>query len=194
MKRTKNIKDLKYSNHNKKNNYKYLLLEKGFSKKDLDSGIKILKTGKITMNKETRNFENQFAKKLKVKYAVMTNSGSSANLLATYAANNPLRVNKFKRGDEAIVPCTLKEPAKSFRYTAIVCNALLLFIPGLASIALDVNCKGPPVPVKLLTSVLGTNSGYAPSSNSIVPAAAYPVSEYVISLAPSDFTSRTAKL
>tara|TARA_B100000963_G_C22608713_1_gene663830 strand:+ start:289 stop:1566 length:1278 start_codon:yes stop_codon:yes gene_type:complete len=104
MKKTKNIKDLKYSNHNKKNNYKYLLLEKGFSKKDLESGIKILKTGKITMNKETRNFENQFAKKLKVKYAVMTNSGSSANLLATYAANNPLRVNRFKRGDEAIVP------------------------------------------------------------------------------------------
>jgi CDP-6-deoxy-D-xylo-4-hexulose-3-dehydrase len=104
MKRIKKIKDLKFSNHNKKNNYKYLLLEKGFSKKDLDSGIKILKSGKITMNNETRNFENKFAKKLKVKYAVMTNSGSSANLLATYAANNPLRINKFKRGDEAIVP------------------------------------------------------------------------------------------
>ena len=100
----KNSKNLKFSNHNKKNNYKYLLLEKGFSKKDLDSGIKILKTGKITMNVETQVFEREFAKKLKVKYAVMTNSGSSANLLAAYAASNPLRKNKFKRGDEAIVP------------------------------------------------------------------------------------------
>ena len=53
MKKTKNIKDLKYSNHNKKNNYKYLLLEKGFSKKDLESGIKILKTGKIEISIES---------------------------------------------------------------------------------------------------------------------------------------------
>ena len=65
---------LGFSNHSKKNNYKYLLLENGFSKKDLEVGCKILKSGKITMNVETRKFEEAFAKKLNVKYAVMTNS------------------------------------------------------------------------------------------------------------------------
>ena len=34
---------------------------------------------------------------------VMVNSGSSANLLATFAAGNPLRKNKFKIGDALIL-------------------------------------------------------------------------------------------
>tara|TARA_A100001015_G_scaffold130874_1_gene145191 strand:+ start:4911 stop:6167 length:1257 start_codon:yes stop_codon:yes gene_type:complete len=95
---------LGFSDHRKKNKYSYLLLEKGFSKNDLNVGSKILKTGYITMNAETRKFEEAFAKKLKVNYAVMVNSGSSANLLSTFAACNPLRKNRFKRGDEVIVP------------------------------------------------------------------------------------------
>ena len=74
----KKNKILGFSNHRKKNNYRYLLLENGFSKKDLDVGCKILRSGYITMNAETRKFEEAFAKKLKVKYAVMANSGSSA--------------------------------------------------------------------------------------------------------------------
>ena len=37
------------------------------------------------------------------KYAIMVNSGSSANLLATFASCNPLRKNKFKIGDEVFV-------------------------------------------------------------------------------------------
>jgi CDP-6-deoxy-D-xylo-4-hexulose-3-dehydrase len=100
----KKNKILGFSNHRKKNKYKYLLLENGFSKNDLEVGCKILKSGYITMNAETRRFEEAFAKKLNVKYAVMTNSGSSANLLSTFASCNPLRKNRFKRGDEVIVP------------------------------------------------------------------------------------------
>lgn len=100
----KKNKILGFSDHRKKNKYKYLLLENGFSKNDLEVGCKILKSGYITMNSETRKFEEAFAKKLKVKHAVMVNSGSSANLLSTFAACNPLRKNRFKRGDEVIVP------------------------------------------------------------------------------------------
>ena len=33
----------------------------------------------------------------------MVNSGSSANLLATFASCNPQRKNRFKKGDEAII-------------------------------------------------------------------------------------------
>ena len=40
----------------KNGNYKYPLLSKGLSKKDLDQGIKVLRTGNITMNKHTFSF------------------------------------------------------------------------------------------------------------------------------------------
>jgi CDP-6-deoxy-D-xylo-4-hexulose-3-dehydrase len=84
--------------------FKYPLLENGFNKKDLQKGINVLKTGYITMGKHTDIFEKEFAKKMKMKFALMVNSGSSANLLATFAACNPLRKNKFKKDDEALIP------------------------------------------------------------------------------------------
>ena len=34
----------------------------------------------------------------------MVNSGSSANLLATFALINPLKKNKLKKGDECLIP------------------------------------------------------------------------------------------
>ena len=83
---------------------KYSLLEMGFNNQDLKKGIEVLKSGFITMNKETEQFEKNFAKKLRIKYALMVNSGSSANLLAAFAACNPLRENRFKRGDHALIP------------------------------------------------------------------------------------------
>ena len=88
----------------KNNIQKYSLLEMGFNNQDLKKGIEVLKTGFITMNKETEKFEKIFAKKLNIKYALMVNSGSSANLLAAFAACNPLRENRFKRGDHALIP------------------------------------------------------------------------------------------
>ena len=52
----------------------------------------------------TRKFEISFAKKIGAKYALMVNSGSSANLIATFAAGNLMRKNALKRGDEVLVP------------------------------------------------------------------------------------------
>jgi CDP-6-deoxy-D-xylo-4-hexulose-3-dehydrase len=97
---------LNYTNSSlkKKNFYLYPLLENGFSKQDLEIGSKIIKTGLLTMGAITKKFEINFAKKLGCKYALMTNSGSSANLLAAYAACNPLRKIKFKKKDEALIP------------------------------------------------------------------------------------------
>ena len=84
--------------------YKYKLLEQGFSKKDISSGVKVLLSGQITMASQTKQFELSFARKLGVKYALMVNSGSSANLLAVFAAGNPLRKKRFKFGDEVLIP------------------------------------------------------------------------------------------
>ena len=87
-----------------KKKYKYELLENGFSSKDISVGKKVLNSKRITMAQYTKNFENTFAKKLGVKYALMVNSGSSANLLAAFASGNPLRKKHYKAGDEVIVP------------------------------------------------------------------------------------------
>ena len=84
--------------------FKYPLLSDAFSKSDINCGLKVLSSKHITMSKITRNFEKQFAKKLGCKYALMTNSGSSANLLAVSAIINPLFKNKLKAGDEVLIP------------------------------------------------------------------------------------------
>ena len=86
-----------------KKKYRYPLLENSLDKFDLDEGIKVIRSGFLTMSKHTASFEKKFAKKLKVNYALMVNSGSSANLLATFASCNPWRKNRFKQGDEAII-------------------------------------------------------------------------------------------
>ena len=100
-----NYNNLKFSSFSgTRSNYKYQLLENGFSKSDILKGIEVLKTQKITMGEKTLIFEKEFAKKLGAKYALMVNSGSSANLLAAFAACNPLRKKRFKPGDEALIP------------------------------------------------------------------------------------------
>lgn len=57
-----------------------------------------------TMGKKVRAFENQYAAYAGTDYAVMSNSGSSANLLSVAALANPVTPNYLKPGDEVIVP------------------------------------------------------------------------------------------
>ena len=95
-------RNLKVNNNIK--SYDYELLENGFSKEDILAGKKVLSSKKITMGKYTKDFEKSFAKKIGAKYALMVNSGSSANLIATFASGNLLRKNRLKRGDEVLIP------------------------------------------------------------------------------------------
>ncbi|VVC76471.1 GDP-perosamine synthase [Aquicella siphonis] len=57
-----------------------------------------------TMGKKVRAFENQYAAYNGTQYSVMSNSGSSANLLAVAALANPFTPDHLKPGDEVIVP------------------------------------------------------------------------------------------
>jgi CDP-4-dehydro-6-deoxyglucose reductase, E1 len=61
---------------------KYPLLSNAFSKQDILEGQKILNSKQIAMSVKTKLFERKFAKYVGSKYALMVNSGSSANLLA----------------------------------------------------------------------------------------------------------------
>jgi CDP-6-deoxy-D-xylo-4-hexulose-3-dehydrase len=82
---------------------KYPLIYESWSKAEAASANRVLRSKKFTIGKETASFESEFAKRMGVKFAVMTCSGSSANLLSVAALRfkekNPLRA-----GDEVIVP------------------------------------------------------------------------------------------
>ena len=82
----------------------YPLLEDPFRKKDLDKAIEVIKTGKLTIGKHTKKFEKVFTKKIKTKFSLMVNSGSSANLLALQCLINPYRKKRLERGDSVLIP------------------------------------------------------------------------------------------
>ena len=94
----------KYEKLDKSNQNIFPLLEKGFSSIDILKGIEVLLSKKITMSNITKKFEYEFGKFIGSKYALMVNSGSSANLLAAFALINPLKKNRLKKGDEFIIP------------------------------------------------------------------------------------------
>ena len=81
----------------------YPLLDDAFTFDDLQKGIDVILSGKLTMGEVTERFEYEFAKFLNCKYALMVNSGSSANLLAAFALTNPKKKNFLKRGDEFLI-------------------------------------------------------------------------------------------
>jgi CDP-6-deoxy-D-xylo-4-hexulose-3-dehydrase len=87
----------------KTNDQNYSLLDDAFSSEDLIKGIEVILSKKITMGEITFNFEKEFAKYIGSKYALMTNSGSSANLLASFALINPKKKNFLKTGDEFLI-------------------------------------------------------------------------------------------
>ena len=75
--------------------FKYPLIYPRIYESDKKEGIKVIQSGQITMSKITKSFEKKFAKYVGSKYALMVNSGSSANLIATAACCNPLRKKKI---------------------------------------------------------------------------------------------------
>ena len=63
----------------------------------------VIDSGIFTMGKKVKEFEGKFASYMGCKYAVMVNSGSSANLLMIAALFYSKKFS-LKRGDEVIVP------------------------------------------------------------------------------------------
>ena len=95
-------KSLKKNKTKKKFNFP--LHEDALSKEDLAEGYKVLASRQLTMSKKTKEFEDFFKEKLGLKYCLMVNSGSSANLLALFALINPMKKNRLKFGDECLIP------------------------------------------------------------------------------------------
>ena len=92
-----------YSKRISNKSFEYSLLDNAFSNEDIIKGVEVILKKKITMGDITKKFEYEFSKFMKVKYALMVNSGSSANLLSAFALVNPKKKNFLKKGDEFII-------------------------------------------------------------------------------------------
>lgn len=83
---------------------RFELASSTWGEEEKEAILEVMDSNVYTMGKRVKEFEEKFAKFFGMRYAVMTNSGSSANLIAVaslfYKKENPL-----KRGDEVIVPC-----------------------------------------------------------------------------------------
>jgi len=82
---------------------KYPLASSTWDNKEIEAIQSVIDKDMYTMGEGVREFELKFAEYTGAKYAVMVNSGSSANLLAI-AALFYTKTPKLKRGDEVIVP------------------------------------------------------------------------------------------
>ncbi|ELS3708500.1 DegT/DnrJ/EryC1/StrS family aminotransferase [Campylobacter upsaliensis] len=81
----------------------YTLASSTWDEKELKAIQEVIDSDIFTMGEKVAKFEKDFAKFVGSKYAIMTSSGSTANLIAT-AALFYTKNSKLKRGDEVIVP------------------------------------------------------------------------------------------
>jgi len=84
-------------------NYKYPLATATWDKDEYDAIQRVIASGFFTMGQNVKTFEERFADYIGSNYAVMVNSGSSANLLMV-ASLFYTKENRLKPGDEVIVP------------------------------------------------------------------------------------------
>jgi CDP-4-dehydro-6-deoxyglucose reductase, E1 len=85
--------------------YRFPLATSSWDQEEKNALQRVIESERFSMGNEVASFENQFANFFGSKFAVMVNSGSSANLLMTaalaYTKNPELNL---KAGDEVIVP------------------------------------------------------------------------------------------
>ena len=82
----------------------YGLVSSTFGVEEKEAMLKVIESDRFTMGNKVKEFEHAFADYFGAKYAVMVNSGSSANLIAV-ASLFFRKDNHLKAGDEVIVPC-----------------------------------------------------------------------------------------
>jgi len=79
------------------------LISPSYGKEEILESFSSLLSTWVTMGVKVSKFENHFARYIGTKYAVMVNSGSSANLLALSILSDP-SISKIKKGSEIITP------------------------------------------------------------------------------------------
>lgn len=80
------------------------LHEPTFSAEEINAALDCMLTTNVTMGPKVKQFERAFVDHYGWRHGVVSNSGSSANLLAIAALANPEAPDALKPGDEVIVP------------------------------------------------------------------------------------------
>jgi CDP-6-deoxy-D-xylo-4-hexulose-3-dehydrase len=92
---------------------------------DIQNMIDNLLTEHFTMGEQVGKFEKMFAQYIGSQYAVMVNSGSSANLLAVAALTNHKYSQRLHNGDEVLVPALCWSTTV---FPIIQCNLIPVFV------------------------------------------------------------------
>ena len=93
----------KYKNHYEISPDSVPLSSPTFGEDEILAAVEVLASSFVTNGKRVKQFEKEFAEYIGKKYAVMVNSGSSANLLLISSLLSP-HCGLLHKGDEVIVP------------------------------------------------------------------------------------------
>ena len=84
-------------------NIKYNLASDSWGSEEISAINDVIKSNRYTMGPKVKKFEDEFASYFNSDYAIMVNSGSSANLLMIASLFYSKKYD-LKEGDEVIVP------------------------------------------------------------------------------------------
>ena len=120
----------------------YSLASSTWDNEEVEVASKLLASGNLTMGPQVSEFEKQFASYIGTKYAVMFNSGSSANL-GIFAALRYMKNSPLKSGDHILVPAV---SWSTTYYPVNQCGFVLDFV--------DIDLKTLNIDVSLVRSAI----------------------------------------
>lgn len=140
---------------------KYTLANNTWDHEEIGAINKVIASGRYTMGPKVKQFEKEFAAYHDAKYAVMVNSGSSANLLAIASLVLSPRYD-LNPGDEVIVPAV----SWSTTYFPLTQYGLKLIFVDIDPDTLNIDMnylamalKRPKVKAVMAVSLLGNSTG-----------------------------------
>lgn len=151
---------------------KYPLASSTWDEKEIEAINGVIAKDMYTMGEGVKRFEDDFSNFVNSKYAVMVNSGSSANLIAVAAlfyTKNP----KLKRGDEVIVPAVswsttyypLYQYGLKLKFVDVDLHTLnfdldqlKLAVTDVTKMILAVNLLGNPNNFKTINDIIGSRN------------------------------------
>lgn len=157
----------------------YPLAASTWDSEEIAAGSRVLETAMTTMGEHVRSFERAFAAKFGTRHAIMVNSGSSANLVAT-AALCFRKERPLQRGDEIIVPAVswattyapLQQYGLKLRFVDIDLDTLNVTAECVAAAitprtraVMAVSILGNPAPLDELRSLCEARSLYLVEDN-----------------------------
>jgi CDP-6-deoxy-D-xylo-4-hexulose-3-dehydrase len=152
----------------------YELATSTWDEEELKAISDLVLSGQFSMGEKVHQYEKEFARYFGSTYAVMTSSGSTANLLmiaALFFTQND-RI-KLKRGDEVIVPAVswsttyfpLQQYGLKVKFVDIDPNTLNFSLPRLEAAVSDrtrailaVNLLGNPNDFKAINKIIGSRN------------------------------------